>query len=1091
MKYKQHIKTKILPLLLALIFSIFIPLTEPLITHASGGSMTDESAYPTGQVDGGPMSARTGYLFYLIDTNNNPVGDVKAVASQEIVKKDGTAIPNGNILLKSRYGVQVIGKPGIGFDWDPPFDSSGNGHGSDVKQKMLEDYNGKPYAYSLIEENWGTEKADQWYSRELYLVFEPFYWHCIHKNNRATGIWYCTTAYYWGEVQSKLGLPETGEPLINKYTNGLYNYCVMLEDCQEIRDLGYIAPASGTWKRTNTEMNTKNLGNGIGIIWNEDSLIHTYWKPNGSPGDPEPSDPPKDGVFNIVKSYYTDINNGASYTNDGTFFTPNCTNTISIDDEPEYKIVSWKVTNIYNNGVQSTDGSSITWNPPGTATKSGVSSQMVELKTPEKCLYVLLKREEAEEEEIEGNYIISESTITRKVNFSKPDAWDGMAKMHETVFKWSSSAHKHSCSHSYTDDCKNSGEEPNKYCGGHTASCTWGEFTDDKVKLSLKNSQPNNNEYVLATRADLYKVTGLGGSTLRRVVDGTRTSYEAFDFEVDKWDFACVLLRGRDKLTVAEWKNDDLGVSAANTDLKEVSSQGFAIANTIQGTRKTEDYSEKFQAIFVDDSDDLDTTYKITADSGHGACEPDKQTFSLTNPLTVDVGVAIETYSGSADGGTNDTTCDSSVRKNLKLLGFNKTTGKEVPSGGTVSFNPYIQMNYDVLESPYEKKAYVLGQYKRSITPNDYAEISWNKRDSVPNITIQSLQWSTHSSAVDFIQSNFGYDYLSEYKVLPGGATLGLSIKKSDRQKVRLTTYQCIVTGSGKTQVDKTGGSDGGLNEAQAVEAHKSYVLDVIDTLEKLNIEQWVTTDTGSSHAWDTGSAIGPNLNLRDAGHSSQTGSTEEKYYLRGDGEQGNGAGEGDIDVYPNPSRNPSETIGVDTKYYTFFVNTFGEIRYIEGNTSPNIGSETMGNPVGDTTSTLINNRTHIIDKLEAALEHGTGDDGRGRSKTGRRWYNEAFDGITVMVQTTDLELGYVAPPERSVVLDPKVTQTQESQSDMFNREKYNLSQYRTKPFSDKYYGDNDRVGTFKNASIYTDELNMYFWSQKFFVPNATVDDLH
>ena len=334
-------------------------------------------------------------------------------------------------------------------------------------------------------------------------------------------------------------------------------------------------------------------------------------------------------------------------------------------------------------------------------------------------------------------------------------------------------------------------------------------------------------------------------------------------------------------------------------------------------------------------------------------------------------------------------------------------------------------------------------------------------------------------------------DKLSEYKVLPGGATLGLSIKKSDRQKVRLTTYQCIVTGSGKTQVDKTGGSDGGLNEAQAVEAHKAYVLDVIDTLEKLNIEQWVTTDTGSSHAWDTGSAIGPNLNLRDAGHSSQTGSTEEKYYLRGDGEQGNGAGEGDIDVYPNPSRNPSETIGVDTKYYTFFVNTFGEIRYIEGNTSPNIGSETMGNPVGDTTSTLINNRTHIIDKLEAALEHGTGDDGRGRSKTGRRWYNEAFDGITVMVQTTDLELGYVAPPERSVVLDPKVTQTQESQSDMFSKDKYNLSQYRTKPFSDKYYGDNDRVGTFKNASIYTDELNMYFWSQKFFVPNATVDDLH
>lgn len=317
-------------------------------------------------------------------------------------------------------------------------------------------------------------------------------------------------------------MADTGDPLIGSYTNGVYCGCVALEDCQEIHDLGMSAPAFGNWRRTNAEMNTFSVGNGMGIVWNEDSMIHTYWKPNGSPGDPEPSDPPKDGIFNIVKSYYTDINNGASYTNDGTFFTPNCTNTISIDDEPEYKIVSWKVTNIYNNGVQSTDGSSITWNPPGTTTQSGTSSQMVELKTPEKCLYVLLKREEAEEEPVEGNYIISESTITRKVNFSNPDAWDGMAKMHETVFKWYSPAHKHSCSHYYTDGCNNSGTEPNKHCGGHTASCTWGEFTDNKVKLSLKNSQPNNNEYVLATRADLYKVTGLGGSTVRRTVTGDR-----------------------------------------------------------------------------------------------------------------------------------------------------------------------------------------------------------------------------------------------------------------------------------------------------------------------------------------------------------------------------------------------------------------------------------------------------------------------------------------------------------------------------------------------------------------------------------------
>lgn len=1091
MKFNRYIKQKMIPLLIALIISMFIPLlSDSLVVYAEGGSMTDEDANPTGQVNGGPSSARTGYLYYLIDTNNNPVGEVKAVASQAITKKDGTEIPKSNIKLISRYGVQS--KPyRVGFDWDPPYDLDGNGHGSDVKQFMLEDYGGKPRAYSLIEANWGTEKADLWYGRELYLVFEPFYWHCIHKDNRATNLWYCTTAYYWGAIQSKLGLPETGEPLINKYTNGLYNYCVMLEDCQEIRDLGYTAPAGGTWKRTNAEMNTKNLGNGIGIIWNEDSMIHTYWQPNGSPGDPEPSDPPKDGMMNIVKSYYTDINNGESYTNDGTFYTADCTNTISIDNEPEYQIVSWEITNVYNNGVQSTDGSSITWNPPGGTTQSGTDAKTVELKTPEKCVYVLLKREKAGEEKIDGNYIISESTITRKVNFSKPDSWDGMDKIHETIFKWSSSAHKTACGgHSYTDGCGNTdvydenGNKTGTKCGGHTAYCTWGKFTDNSVKFSLKNSQQNNNEYVLATRTDLYKVTTVGGSILRRTVNGTRSSYSATNFNINKWDYACVLLRGRDKLTVAGWKNTDLGAAKANTDLKEVSSQGFHIADSVQGTRKTADYSEKLQALFSDDSDDLNTTYTITSDSGHGACSPDKKTFSLTNPLTVDVDVAIETYSGSADGGTNDTTCDSSVRKNLKLMGYNKTTGKEVPSGGTVSFSPYIQMNYDTLGAPYENTVYVLGQYQRSITPNDYAEISWNKADSVPNLTLNSLQWSTHASASDFIKSNFGYDNLSEFRVLPGGATLSLGIKESNRQKVMLTTYQCIVEGSGLTQINNTNGSDGGLTREQAIAAHDAYVSDVVNTLEQVNVEQWITADIGSEYAWDTGSTINPGADLRSAGHSGQTASTESKYYFRGDGEMPDAeASEGDLDVIRHESKTP--------RTYTFFVNTFGEIRYIEGNTSPNIGSETMGNPVGDTTSTLINQRTHIVDKLEAALEHGTGNDGRGRSKTGTRWYNEAFDGITVIVQQTELEIGYLQPPERYTVLDPKVTQSQNSQSDMFNKDKYNLSQYRTKAYSDRYPGDNDRVGSFKNADIYTDELNMYFWSQKFFVPNATVDDLH
>ena len=60
----------------------------------------------------------------------------------------------------------------------------------------------------------------------------------------------------------------------------------------------------------------------------------------------------------------------------------------------------------------------------------------------------------------------------------------------------------------------------------------------------------------------------------------------------------------------------------------------------------------------------------------------------------------------------------------------------------------------------------------------------------------------------------------------------------------------------------------------------------------------------------------------------------------------------------------------------------------------------------------------------------------------------------------------------------------------MFNKNKYNMSQYRTKPYSDAYMDEN-MVGEFKGAGVYMQDMNMLFFSKRFLIPNATVDDLH
>lgn len=60
-----------------------------------------------------------------------------------------------------------------------------------------------------------------------------------------------------------------------------------------------------------------------------------------------------------------------------------------------------------------------------------------------------------------------------------------------------------------------------------------------------------------------------------------------------------------------------------------------------------------------------------------------------------------------------------------------------------------------------------------------------------------------------------------------------------------------------------------------------------------------------------------------------------------------------------------------------------------------------------------------------------------------------------------------------------------------FNKDRYNMSQYRTKEYSVAYPSTTGQVGEFKGAEVCIKDMPMLFHSRKFFIPNATVDDLH
>ena len=294
--------------------------------------------------------------------------------------------------------------------------------------------------------------------------------------------------------------------------------------------------------------------------------------------------------------------------------------------------------------------------------------------------------------------------------------------------------------------------------------------------------------------------------------------------------------------------------------------------------------------------------------------------------------------------------------------------------------------------------------------------------------------------------------------------------------------------GTGKTQVEKTGGDVGSFTMSNAVAAHQAYVDSVVKGFDSLNVEQWVNINTDNP-AWSgNGRAVNYGDDISFIGTSGLHASDDMKYYFSNDGEQGgDGAGEGDLDV---------EDLGVQsTDTYTFFTNTDGEVRYIKNNINPNKGSETMGSLASDSTANFINVRTHVVDKLAAAVERNTGKDkayGDEGIRSGKEaWYSEAFDGVTVIVQKTELSVGYKAPNARTNLLDPRLCKPNEKgQSGMFKDGSYSSSQYKCRDHNEAYIAK-DKVGVFKNTDIFTEKMDMFFWSRPFYIPNMNVQDLH
>lgn len=687
---------------------------------------------------------------------------------------------------------------------------------------------------------------------------------------------------------------------------------------------------------------------------------------------------------------------------------------------------------------------------------------------PGACLYILLEKEI---NGITGDFTITQSSLTKRVHLSEAAA---TANIVTHNFRWTApSISKTSCSGhkwSHSPGCRGgywvgSGEDSYyvyPWCPIHTDYCSGWQWVDDSITLQLDNTKKNSYPDIIigTNKINWQTITSYRQLNLRRDYL-TRYSTGSDTKTLNNYDYAMVLWRGKDKLTVAEWKNS----SSVNSLMKQI---GFFVGNTPKGTRKTSEYLESFQTLFSCVSPDRNTRYTatISAPNSGGLCSVPTSTyqFNTGTQLKQSATVDVETYSGK-DGGA----------ENNKL-----TTGNGLIEAGTITFYPYIKMKYDKLDTKYttntSQTAYVLGQYKRKITFYDLAEVMF-KEDTTGNIQVDSNQWSTHKQINDKLESVLDADTtsLDKHMILPGGTTYWVSniayksdgsIDKKTHQVVTIRTFQTYLASDGKTQITKTNGSSTLKSKTNAVNANKEFVESVEKAFKKLRLVQWVNTnpkkDPFKGQIVYSGDTFGGN-----------TLSSDKKYYFN------NGK-----DVYLDTHIDASKT---SQKEYTFKADAEGNI-LMNGTVILSLGE--LASDISDPTAKLINNKTGIVSQLREGLEHNVGRDKTAKwASSSGKWYNEAFDGVTVLVTTTTMNVGFWNPTERQTVSDPALTPVQGDKSEIGSQ--FWVTQMKTRQYSD-FYGESNpnQVGVFKGLKIYVNDLSKFMISKKWYIPNVTSQDL-
>jgi hypothetical protein len=1092
-----------------------------------------------GNLHGGPTESKQGYRIYIMTKSKKTLSTVYdcyfgynsvSVGHYERDTRLGSKDQKGGFNITPQIQ-KMFGVPKAFYY------SGGSFHGNGVafkkwaanhpKKKNGEKakHNNIYYFVQYVIGKEAYDKAENAAGDEaLYVVVEPLAWHSVLPNraSKLNGQTILATGYEYLNFNAEHGFGS------NTYTkildNFILQYCMVLKRNElgltkvdtHKKNLPYVTK-SGLGKK-GLSLHLYSLTpekDAIDSTCTYDENYDSHYKPEKAPnkvtGTADEKEKKKEAYkVTIVKTYRVkkiNLDGDVKYIDKGTFVRKYNPSTIDIENEPktkiQYHVIGYQTTDKVKKSIDALKWKSIMKNKKlvGNATKSATvkpnndavvttvtlhkkvekqknkktgKTETVKQKHDETVLYVLLQKEE-KEKPISGDYTLKQSQISKKVDLYQTEKGKNILKNHS--FVWDSSALNDACG-GHTYFCGG------KYCSGHIRHCSW-SLADTSLNLAIMNARYRADEYKynIAYKAwdDEWEDT---------LVSGNRRTLSSYSFNSQNLSnidggthrfehYYLVFHRGKDALCLAKWKNTAAGINTASLEKLD----SFYSANQSKGLRRKVDFKGRISAKFIDNSDDI-----YTSSSGSEGCS-DSDVADSPIPFIAGIEIAYLTFSGSRSGGSSNNDIEDETMTNPGVhsgthdgitYGSNTvSTATMAKSGLKFSFFPYIRMRYDSMGAK-DKEVYVLGEYARSLNFNSACQVIWDKT-AKPNMTLESLQWSTHSQALKNHEVN---------SVLPGGATFTLRVlssskkAKNNRQTITVKTYQPVLEGDGLTQVKNTTLTNGldysKFTRSAAEKNDEKTTKNIVDALNQLKVAQWQNRKDNSDPF--KGILVDSGTDISSLATGSKHASTAKKYYFKA------AKGKGFINAH---------IVSTSEQFYTFTADYKGNIK-MNGTTILTKGQgksyiKKLKNEPNDSPKKIaldINEKTLVLEKLCDALERNRGyDDDAAWAGSDGKWYNEAFDGITYEEITTKIETGMIEPTERSSVLDPKLCPINQGKSDFFSH--FQTAGIKMNSYSDMYYNMDNMLGTFNGKDIYTEDLDKLYYTRPFYVPNVNVQDLH